>query len=213
MDEPLASLDQARKTEVLPFIARLTHEFSIPILYVSHSLNEVLNLADTVAVLNAGRVVAHGNIGEVMSRIDLQHLTGISDYGAIISTVVENHDAYLTHLRFQGGMLHVPRFQLPRGSKIRVRIRARHVGIALERPGRTSFQNILPARVEAISHENGGMVDVRLNMGCTLLARITPAAKASLGLKPGLRVFALVKSVAVSTGNPSSEEISECMTS
>lgn len=206
MDEPLASLDLARKAEVLPFIARLARELSIPILYVSHSLNEVLNLADTIVVLDAGRVVAHGKIDDLMSRIDLQHLTGVSDYGAIISTVVEDHDQNLTHLRFPGGLLRVPRLELPKGSKIRVRIKARNVAIALERPAQTSFQNILPARVEEVSQENGSLLDVRLNVGCMLLARITPAARQSLELKPGQQVFALIKSVAVSTGNASFEE-------
>lgn len=206
MDEPLASLDQARKAEVLPFIARLAHELSIQILYVSHSLNEVLNLADRIVVMDAGRVAAHGNIDEVMSRIDLQHLIGVSDYGAIISTVVENHDQHLTCLRFEGGLIRIPRFESPKGSKIRIRIRARNVAIALERPEQTSFQNILPARVEEILSENGALVDVRLNVGCMLLARITPAARHSLNLKPGQQVFALIKSVAVSTGNPDSEE-------
>jgi molybdate transport system ATP-binding protein len=201
MDEPLASLDLARKAEVLPFIARLARELSIPILYVSHSLNEVLNLADTIVLLDSGRVVAHGLIEDLMGRIDLQHLTGISDYGAIISTVVENHDRNLTCLRFNGGLLRVPRFDIAKGAAIRVRIRALNVAIALERPSQTSFQNILPARVEDILHENGSMVDVRLNIGCTLLARITTASRQSLDLKPGQDVFALIKSVSLSTGD------------
>jgi molybdate transport system ATP-binding protein len=201
MDEPLASLDPTRKAEVLPFIARLARELSIPILYVSHSLNEVLNLADTIVVLDTGRVVAHGKIEALMSRIDLQHLTGIADHGAIISTVVENHDQDLTFLRFQGGLLQVPRWDLPIGSKIRVHIKARNVAIALAAPARTSFRNILPARVVEISDENGSLVDVRLNVGSMLLARITPSARQALDLKPGREVFALIKSVAVLTGN------------
>jgi molybdate transport system ATP-binding protein len=201
MDEPLASLDLARKAEVLPFIARLARELSIPILYVSHSLNEVLNLADTIVVLDAGRVVAHGKIEELMSRIDLQHLTGIADHGAIISTVVEGHDQDLTLLRFDGGLLRVPRCDLPPGSKIRVHIKARNVAIALQPPARTSFRNILPARIAEVSDGNGSLVDVRLDIGCTLLSRITPSAKHSLDLKPGREVFALIKSVAVLSGN------------
>ena len=201
MDEPLASLDLARKAEVLPFIARLARELSIPILYVSHSLNEVLNLADTIVVLNAGRVAAHGKIEELMSRIDLQHLTGIADHGAVISTVVENHDQDLTLLRFHDGLLRVPRCDLPKGARVRIQIKARNVAIALKAPVQTSFRNILPARVEAISDGNGLLVDVRLNIGSTLLARITPSARQSLDLKPGRQVFALIKSVAVLTGN------------
>ena len=199
MDEPLASLDQVRKTEVLPFIARLAFELSIPIVYVSHSLDEVLNLADTVVVLGSGHVIAHGRIDDVMSRIDLQHVTGISDYGAIISTLVESHDQGITRLRFAGGLLQVPHLDLPPGAKVRIRIKARNVGIALERPANTSFQNILPARVEDITRTNG-LIDVHLSIGCPLLARITPSARQFLDLKPGQQVFALIKSVAVSTG-------------
>jgi len=206
MDEPLASLDLARKAEVLPFIARLAREVSIPILYVSHSLNEVLNLADTIVVLDAGRVAAQGKIEELMSRIDLQHLTGIADHGALIPTVVAGHDQDLTLLRFQGGLLRVPRCNLPLGSKIRVHINARNVAIALEAPTQTSFCNILPARVEEISDGNGALVDVRLNVGSTLLARIAPSARQSLDLKPGREVFALIKSVAVLIGNLNLEE-------
>jgi molybdate transport system ATP-binding protein len=100
----------------------------------------------------------------------------------------------------------VPRFDLPLGSKIRVHIKARNVTIALQAPAQTSFRNILPARVEEVSDENGSLVDVRLNIGSRLLAKITPSAKQSLDLKPGRQVFALIKSVAVLTGNLSLEE-------
>ena len=207
MDEPLASLDLARKAELLPFIARLAQELSIPILYVSHSLNELINLADTIIVLEAGRVVAQGDIDDLMSRYDLQHITGVSDYGAIISTVVEGHEQDLTLLRFPGGLLRIPLLERPAGSIIRVRIQARNVAIALKKPVRTSFQNILQALVEEISEQNGPMVDVRLNSGTIILfARITHAARLSLDLKPGQQVFALIKSIAVSTGNPSQEQ-------
>ena len=105
MDEPLASLDAARKAEVLPFISRLSDEFSIDILYVSHSLEEILNLADSMVVFDSGRTVAMGSIEELMSRRDLQNLTGYTDCGAVISTALESHDeaAGLTHLRFPGG--------------------------------------------------------------------------------------------------------------
>lgn len=205
MDEPLASLDQARKAEVMPFIARLASELSIPILYVSHSLNEVLNLADTMVVIDSGRVMAHGKIDDLMSRTELQHLTGISAYGTIITTVVEKHDQGLTHLRFPGGIIRVPRLGLPGGSETRIRIQARNVAIALERPARTSFQNILSARVEKISIDDEGLVDVRLDVGCKLLARITTAALRSLDLKPGSQVFALIKSIAVTVGYPPNE--------
>ncbi len=206
MDEPLASLDRARKSEVLPFIARMSKELSIPIFYVSHSLNEILNLADSILVMESGRVVAAGRIEDLMSRIDLQGVTGVSNYGAVIRTVVENHLNGLTHLRFPGGMLKVPHFDLPKGAQTRVRIEAGDVGIALVEPCRTTIQNILPGTVETILAHRGPLVDVRLNIGVPLLARITVRAKGDLDLRPGKPVYALVKSVAVSRGVFEQEE-------
>jgi molybdate transport system ATP-binding protein len=202
MDEPLASLDFSRKAEVLPFIARLAGRFSIPILYVSHSLEEILNLADSMVVLEGGRTVASGALEELMSRRDLQALTGYTDCGAVLSTVVESHHEAegLSDLRFPGGILKVPRLDVLIGSRVRVRIEARSVAIALVSPEQTSVQNILPGTVEEITTGNGTLVDVKLDIGCPLLARITPNALAKLGLKPGMPVFAIIKSVAVSHG-------------
>jgi molybdate transport system ATP-binding protein len=206
MDEPLASLDRARKTEVLPFIARMSDELSIPILYVSHSVNEILNLADGIVVMESGRVAAAGRIEDLMNRIDLQGVTGVSHYGAVITTVVEKHLDTLTYLRFPGGLLKVPRFDLPKRTKTRVRIQAGNVGIALVKPSRTTIQNILPGTIEKIHANRGPLVDVRLDVGVPLLARITAQAKKDLDLEPGKQVFALVKSVAVSRGDVEPEE-------
>ncbi|NLD39063.1 MAG: molybdenum ABC transporter ATP-binding protein [Desulfatiglans sp.] len=206
MDEPLSSLDEARKSDVLPFIGKLTSEFKIPILYVSHSLNEVLNLADTVVILKAGGVISFGDAGEVLGRPDMQQFLGSSNYGALISTAIEEHSQYLTHLRFNGGLLHVPPLNFKKGSKIIVLIKARNVAISLDQPSNTSFQNILPARVDEIIERDEMMVDIRLDIGCMITARITRAARESLGLKPGQQVYALIKGVAVSTGNLSLED-------
>jgi molybdate transport system ATP-binding protein len=141
-----------------------------------------------------------------MNRIDLQDLTGVSHYGAVITTKVENHRDGLTCLRFPGGLLKVPRFDLPRGTETRVRIDAGNVGIALERPRQTTIQNILPGTVVEIRPNCGPLVDVRLDVGVPLLARITTHAKEDLDLRPGKRVFAMVKSVAVSRGDLDPQE-------
>lgn len=206
MDEPLASLDEARKSDVLPFIGKLTSEFNIPILYVSHSLNEVLNLADTVVILKAGCVISYGDADEVLSRPDMQQFLGTSNYGAVIPTVVERHSNNLTTLRFHWGELHVPPLKLEKGAKVMVLIKARNVAISLDRPINTSFQNILPARVDKIIERDEMMADIHLDIGCMIISRITCASKESLGLKPGQQVYALIKGVAVSTGNNSPEE-------
>jgi molybdate transport system ATP-binding protein len=198
MDEPLASLDRNRKAEVLPFLSRLCGELSTPILYVSHSLNEILNLADTMVLMDEGRVAASGPIEVLMNRPDLQRLTGAEGFGTVISTTVDGHEETLTRLRFPGGLLRIPGIAASIGSRVRVRIDARSVAIARQEPRETSIQNIFRATVKAIAEGPGQLLDVRMDIGCPLLARITPRAMQTLALAPGIPVFAVVKSVAVS---------------
>jgi molybdate transport system ATP-binding protein len=201
MDEPLASLDRIRKAEVLPFLSRLCDEWSTPILYVSHSLEEVLNLADTMVLMDAGRVAAAGPLEELMSRRDLQRLTGAEDIGTVVATTVDAHVDGLTQLCFQGGTIWVPEMAATPGSRVRVRIAARSVAIALHEPRETSVQNVFRGEVKQISNGMGAMLDVQMDIGCPLMARITPRAAQTLELSPGKQVFALVKSVAVSRGH------------
>ncbi len=200
MDEPLASLDDARKDEVLPFIAKLSQSFSLPIIYVSHSLEEIFALADSMVVLDAGKVAATGSIEDVVERRDLAHLIGYADGGVMLSTTVTSHDRTkgLSELRFNGGMFRVPQLESPVGTRVRVRIKARNVALALDPPRRTSVQNILPATVKDVFTDEGPLVDVRLDIGCPLSARITLSALQDLELKPGSRIFAMIKSVSVS---------------
>jgi molybdate transport system ATP-binding protein len=208
MDEPLASLDGARKTEVLPFIGGLSREFSIPIVYVSHCLEEILNLADTMVLLDNGKAVAQGSIEALMSRPDLQGQIGFYDQGTVIATEVVGNDTPggMTHLRFSGGQLKVPRFGAPVGARVRVRIDSRNVAIALSPPKEISIQNIFPATVEKLSMRNGSLVDVYLDIGAPLLALITPRAGSQLNIRPGQKVFALVKSVAVCRGETGTDD-------
>jgi len=202
MDEPLASLDQARKHEVLPFIQRLCREFSLPVLYVSHSMEEIINLADHLVVLEQGRIKAAGTMEALMGRPDLSHLLGRDDFGSVINTIVtQNADKHgLIHLNFPGGTLKVPQLTAAPGSSLRVQIPAHNVGIALQPPIQTSYQNIFSGVIESISRESGPFVDLSINIGCPLLARVTSSARTQLGLHNGQRVYALVKSVNISPG-------------
>jgi molybdate transport system ATP-binding protein len=201
MDEPLASLDGGRKAEVLPFLSRLCGELSTPILYVSHSLEEVLNLADTMVLMDNGGIAASGPIEELMGRSDLQKLTGAEEIGTVMATTVDGHSEGLTRLRFPGGMIRVPQVAVAAGSRVRVRIAARSVAIALHEPRHTSVQNVFRATVKAISNSSGDWQDVHLDIGGPLTARITSRARQTLDLSPGMQVFALIKSAAVSRGH------------
>ncbi|MCJ8499803.1 molybdenum ABC transporter ATP-binding protein [Desulfatitalea alkaliphila] len=201
MDEPLASLDASRKSEVLPFIAQLSRAYAIPILYVSHMMDEILNLADHLVIMDSGRVVASGELQELFSKPELQAHIGKENFGSVISTVVEEPlDASgLTSLRFGEHVLKVAAVPAGRGAPMRVRISARHVAVARQAPALTSFQNIFSGKVVQIGYGGESHVDLLLDIGCLLWARITRKSFLDLGLQEGQAVFALIKSVAVKT--------------
>jgi molybdate transport system ATP-binding protein len=203
MDEPLSSLDAGRKAEILPFIERLRDELKIPIIYVSHAMEEIVRLADTLVLLSEGKVAAVGPVEELTSRLDLRPLTGRYEAGAVIRTTVAGHDVNygLTELAFPGGRLRVSHVALPLGTPVRVRIRARDVALATARPSGISIRNIFPARIVEIAPDRGPLVDVRLDIGTpqqpvALWARITARSAQELGLAIGGEVQALVKTVA-----------------
>jgi molybdate transport system ATP-binding protein len=198
MDEPLASLDMPRRDEVLRYIELLRDDLSIPIVYVSHSVAEITRLADTVVLLSAGKAIAVGDVEDVMSRSDLRPQTGRYEAGAVLDTTVAAHDTEyeLTTLRFAGGELVVPSVEGLVGERVRVRIRARDVSLALVRPEQLSIVNVLNASVVALSDEEGPIVDVQLKVGeAPLLARITRRSRDQMRLAAGQRVYALVKAV------------------
>ncbi|WP_375595599.1 molybdenum ABC transporter ATP-binding protein [Algihabitans albus] len=203
MDEPLANLDQARKQEILPFVERLRDELRLPIVYVSHAMEEIVRLADTLVLVSDGRVVASGPLEELTSRLDLRPLTGRYEAGAVVAATLARHDLAddLSELSFAGGLLVVPRLDVPEGTALRLRIRARDVALSLARPEGLSIQNIFPARVLDLGEEGGAQLDVRLDVGgAPLWARITARARRQLDLAPGREVYALVKSAAIDRG-------------
>lgn len=200
MDEPLSSLDSERKSDVLPFIIKLSKELFIPILYVSHALDEIINIADTLVLMDNGKAVAMGPIEDLMSRLSLRQYIGHSeDFGAVLTTTVLKHDhaSSLTYLKFEGGEFKVPLMDQPPGRRVRIRIPARRVAVSTIRPEGISVQNIFPGTVTEIAESDGPFSDVALDVGCGLLARITRQAKETLELAPGRHIYALVKSVAV----------------
>ena len=205
MDEPLAALDAARRAEVLPFLARLRDASRIPILYVTHALDEVDALADELVLLDGGRVLAAGPVEALSARADLP-LAARRDAGVLLPCTVLAHDPArgLTRLGFAAGELIAPLSPLPVGSRLRLRIRARDVGVALTRPEGVSIHNLLPCRLAAIQPANP-TEDVFLHLdlgGATLLARVLRDVVGRLGLTPGMPLVALVKSIALDHPRP-----------
>ncbi len=199
MDEPLAALDLKRKQEILPYLERMHDELSIPIVYVSHAPDEVARLADHLVLLDAGRAVASGPLGEILARLDLPAAFA-DDNGVVLDTVLAEHEEdNLSRLHFQGGALFVGRRGEAIGSRLRCRIHARDVSLALERPQRSSIVNLLPAVVTATAAtETPGHVLVQLRMGeVALLARISERSRRELDIRPGIPVWAQIKAVAL----------------
>jgi molybdate transport system ATP-binding protein len=200
MDEPLASLDAARKGEILYYIERLRDEMRLPIVYVSHAIDEVVRLADTVALVSEGRVVASGTVAQMAGRLELRPYLGRFEGGAVIEARVAEQDLAmgLARLTFPGGELYAPDVDALVGATVRVRVRARDVSLALSRPQDASFLNVLAGTVTALGKEDGASLDVQLDVGGTpLIARITRKSALALGLGLGRPVFALVKAVAI----------------
>jgi molybdate transport system ATP-binding protein len=204
LDEPLAALDTARKNEIFPYLERLRDEARIPILLVSHSLDEVSRLAGHIVILRAGKVVTSGSVFDVLSDLNLPDYTGASPYGAVIgATVAENDtDTGLSTLAFPGGRLVVPLLERAIGEQLRVHVRAEDVMLSLEEPHGISANNILPAIVSGLRATTALHADIRLACGPTaILSRITRASCERLSLKAGMAVFAIVKSVTIATAN------------
>lgn len=201
MDEPLASLDQARKSEILPYIERLRDEVKIPIVYVSHSVAEVARLADDIVVLAEGACVAFGPAAEIAQRLDLVPADERDEGGAILDMLVRSYTEQfgMTHLTSAAGEVQVPGYIGPPGTPARVRIRARDVMLALEEPQKISALNMFAGTISAVIPSGNASVDVAVSCsGETIMARVTRQSAVTLDLAPGRRVFAVVKAVSVS---------------
>jgi molybdate transport system ATP-binding protein len=206
MDEPLAALDAARKAEILPWLEQLHERLDIPVVYVTHSADEVARLADHLVLLDQGRVLAQGPVMDLMTRPDLPLAHGDSA-GALVEAKVSGRspDDQLCVLDFPGGQLTLPQTRatpLPATLQVRVRIQARDVSLSLVEPEQTSVLNILPATVTDVNDDGPGQVLVGLQVSAEggdtrLLSRISRLSCTRLGIAPGVAVYAQIKGVAL----------------
>jgi molybdate transport system ATP-binding protein len=200
MDEPLAALDLKRKSEILPYLERLHDELDIPILYVSHAPEEVARLADHLVLMEGGKVVATGDIHDMMGRIDLAS-SFADDIGVVMAVNIGSHDDDgLTRLEFASGSIFVGQRPEAIGRKLRCRINARDVSLSLTHHADMSILNVLPARVTAMADAatpGHSLVEMTLEAGERLAARITTRSREQLGIRPGLQIWAQVKAVAL----------------
>ena len=208
LDEPLAALDAARKAEVLPYLDRLHAELSMPVVYVSHAIEEVARLAHHLVLMADGRVTATGPVADVMARLDLPTARG-EGAGVVLDAVVAERDAQWQLARLQvgtGGQGGQGDFSvwardhgLPPGRAVRVRLLARDISLTRTRQSGTSIGNQLEGTVEQIADdEHPSLALVRVRIGASpLIARLTRRSAHALALAPGMPVWAQVKTVAV----------------
>lgn len=200
MDEPLASLDAQRKTEILDYIERLRDTLPIPIVYVTHSVAEIARLADTVVVLADGRTVDSGDADAVLARLghDPLLLAEGDDPGSLVEALVIAHDGEdeLTTLAFEGGELIVPRVDAKIGDRVRAFVRSRDVAIATQRPEQISIVNVLGGTVVDLAQSSASLLDVGVAVGrVKFTARVTQRSARQLGLERGAHVHVLIKAV------------------
>jgi molybdate transport system ATP-binding protein len=211
MDEPLAALDAQRKAEILPWLEQLHEQLDIPVVYVTHSMDELTRLADHVVLLDAGQVRQSGPVMDSMTRLDLPLAHG-DGAAALIEARICDHvpDDLMCVLEFAGGNLVLPQTRaapLPTGTRVRVRIQARDVSVSLQKPVQTSVLNILPATVVEMTDDGPGQVLLGLQLGhaehgttintTRLLSRISQSSARRLNIAPGMAVYAQIKGVAM----------------
>ncbi|MDD2761318.1 MAG: molybdenum ABC transporter ATP-binding protein [Methylomonas sp.] len=216
MDEPLAALDFKRKQEILPYLGRLHTELNMPVIYVTHSQQEVAQLADHLVVMADGRVQASGPLSETLSRLDVP-LAQDRDASTVWQVRVAGHEAlyHLTHIAFDGGTLYLPSLAAEVGTPLRLQIFARDVSITLQEPIATSILNVLPAIVTGIADDDSGHCVVQLRLPGTagvpqsvgnqsgrvgthsLLAHITQKSARLLGLQDGMSVYVQIKGTSI----------------
>jgi molybdate transport system ATP-binding protein len=199
MDEPLAALDSKRKQEILPFLTRLHNELKIPVLYVTHSQQEVAQLADYLVLLADGKVQAAGLLAETLSRLDLPQVQDQQAASVWQVGVVEHEaDYHLTRVAFAGGELSLPAIDVALGTSLRVQIYARDVSITLEVAKSTSILNVLPAIISDMVDDESGQSMVRLQVGSQpLLAHVTRKSAQLLNLQIGMAVYVQIKGTSI----------------
>lgn len=212
MDEPLSSLDTKRRREIMPYLEKLPERLKIPVLYVSHNLDEVMRIAENVIIMDRGHIFHSGPMAQTLNRPDVQQLLagaeGIeADRGTIIEAHILKHepDIMISHLTFGDGLrLRLPLLIGAPGSSIRLRLHARDIAIARSEPRDISIRNVLPGKIMDIQPTPDGQREVHISIdggrGSVIISRITQDASRELGLSPGLPIWALIKSVALTSG-------------
>jgi len=200
LDEPLSALDHSRKQEILPFLEQIRDRFAIPMIYISHSVDEITRLADQLVVLNNGKQSTYGPIETVLRDLDIRGSGDALEAGSLINGICTGFDdqVALAQINIGEQILQLPIAELKIGSKVRLRIKANDVAIALSKPDNISMQNMLESKITALRQTDPSHVTLDLQIGSQQIrSHITQKAASDLALKEGRTCIALLKSVAL----------------
>jgi len=202
LDEPLAALDQARKAAILPYLARLRDEAAVPMLYITHAIEEVLHLGTTLMILRDGQLRQLGPVAEILADPIAARDLGPRLAGAVLQGVLGQTQEGLTEVQTPAGTILVPKPEFPPGTAVQLRVMAQDVILATKVPEGLSALNIFPGRITAIEEGDGPGVMVQLQVqGAKLLVRITKRSARAMGLALGQDIYAVLKTVSVAPGN------------
>ena len=200
MDEPLASLDAPRKAEILPYLERLKTELSLPILYVTHAIDEIARLADHIVVMQTGKVLMQGSAEGVFSNLDFSHIQGEDTASILCGTVIERDSTFHLCTVLSGELkLQFRDMSHEIGNSVRIRILARDVSLSVSQPEQSSILNCFESEVIDVKQDNHpGQMLAKIDIGhANIIARISAKSAHDLSIKPNKKVWAQVKSVAI----------------
>jgi molybdate transport system ATP-binding protein len=197
MDEPMASLDSARKQELLPFIGKMVETFKLPVIYVTHSIDELFSLCDNVMLMENGKCSDSGTVEQVVSNPANMETLGLDGRVTLLraSAVSEKEPGIIT---LSNGKLLMPNAKCPTGTELRVAVHADDVTLALEKPSGISARNIMDGMIVDMEDTNDGGVSVTVDVGVNIYATVTKSAVRELRLKKGTQVYAILKTIALS---------------
>lgn len=197
MDEPLSALDSNRKEELIPFIGKMVQTFKLPVLYVTHSIDELFSLCDNVVLMNNGKCTDSGSVEDVVSRPANREILSLSGRVSVLRAyaVSESEPSIIT---FENGKLGIPTSKHANGTELRVAVHSDDVTLALNKPTGLSARNIMKGTVTAMDRSDDGAVAVTVDVGLPVYATVTRSAVSELGIRAGMEIYVIMKTIALS---------------
>lgn len=200
MDEPLASLDEARKNEILPYLEKIKRQYRLPIIYITHSVEEMNRLADFVILMKKGQIEYQGEALPLFSRLDASFQSGDQASVVIEGNIMAKDALYhLDEVLVGSSIIRICQSEYQPGELVRIRILAKDVSLTLSEQNDSSILNRIPVTIAEINRKDSPSTAlVRVLFGDqSLISRTTLKSIELLSLKVGDKIWAQIKSAAI----------------